>query len=125
MTTFAVIGLGQLGASVATQLAERGAEVIAIDSDPMRVEQIKDQVARAMSLDATDEKALRAAGVADCDTVILALGEAQLEEAVLITMALRELGVGRIVSRASSDIQARLLLRLGVTRVVFPERQIG
>ena len=125
MALYAVIGLGQLGVAVATQLTEGGGEVVAIDSDSARVDAIKDKVARALCLDATDERALRASGVADSSTVVLALGENQLEEAVLATMILRELGVGRIVARASSDVQAKVLQRIGVSKVVFPERQIG
>ena len=123
--TYGVIGLGQLGAAVAAELAKKGADVIAIDSDPGRVEAIKDQVGHAIALDATEEKALIAAGVGDCETVVLALGEGQLEEAVLTTMALREIGVGRIISRASSPTQARALERLGVSKVIFPERSVG
>lgn len=125
MATCAVIGLGQLGVAVATELSEKGADVIAIDSDEARVDAIKDKVATALCLDATDEKALRAAGVADCGTVVLALGEGALEQAVLTTMLLREIGVGRIIARAGSDVQGKVLERLGVSRVVMPERQIG
>ncbi len=125
MSTYAVIGLGRLGAAVATYLAEQGAEVIAIDSDPVRVDALKEDVTRAMCLDATDERSLRAAGVAECAVVVLALGENQLEQAVLATMLLRELGVGRIIARVATDVQAKVLDRLGVSRVVYPERQIG
>jgi trk system potassium uptake protein len=125
MATCGIIGLGQLGQAAALYLADNGIEVIAIDRDAARVEPLKDRVAIAMSLDSTDERALRACGIAECATVLLALGENQLEEAVMTTMLLRELGVGRIISRASSDVQAKVLERLGVSRVIFPERQIG
>jgi trk system potassium uptake protein TrkA len=57
--------------------------------------------------------------------VVLALGEERLEQAVLATMLLRDLGVGRIIARAATDVQAKVLDRLGVSRVIFPERQIG
>ena len=125
MKTFAVIGLGQLGIAVAEYLSANGAEVIAIDRKMESVEAIKDVVARALCMDATSEKALREAGVVECQCVVLALGEGQLEEAVLTTMLLRQLGVGRIISRAATDVQGRVLETLGVSRVVFPERQIG
>ena len=125
MKTFAVIGLGQLGIAVAEYLTANGAEVIAIDRKMESVERVKDLVARALCLDATSEKALREAGVVECQCVVLALGEGQLEEAVLTTMLLRQLGVGRIISRAATDVQGRVLETLGVSKVVFPERQIG
>ncbi len=125
MQAYAVIGLGQLGAAVARYLAERGCDVIAIDRDMGRVEALKDCVARALCMDATNENALREAGVVECSAVVLALGEDQLEEAVLTTMLLRHLGVGHITSRAATDVQGMVLERLGVSRVVFPERNIG
>ena len=125
MATFGVIGLGQLGTAVSSYLAENGADVIAIDRNIDRVEALKDHVGRALCLDTTDEKALRASGISECSTVVLALGEGQLEEAVLATMLLRQLAVGRIVSRASTDVQGLVLERLGVSKIVFPERQIG
>src|SRR5687767_12759035 len=107
MSTYAVIGLGRLGAAIATYLAENGAEVIAVDQEPARVDAIKDQVTRAICFDATDERALRASGVQDCAVVVLALGEDQLEQSVLTTMLLRDLGVGRIIARAATDVQAK------------------
>lgn len=125
MPIHAVIGLGRLGTAIATYLGEHGAEIIAIDADPARVDAVKDSVPRAVCLDATDERALRAAGVAECSTVVLALGEDELEQSVLCTMLLRELGVGRIIARVATDVQAKVLERLGVARVIFPERQIG
>lgn len=125
MAVFAVIGLGQLGAAVARQLTEGGGEVIALDRSEARVDNVKDHVARAFCMDATDERSLRATGIADSSTVVLALGENQLEEAVLTTMLLRDLGVGRIIARAGTEVQAKVLERLGVSKVIFPERQIG
>ena len=83
------------------------------------------RVAAAVCLDSTDESALRASGMAEAATVVLALGENQLEQAVLTTMLLREIGVGRIISRAASDVQRKVLERIGVSKVVFPERQVG
>lgn len=125
MQLVAVIGLGQFGRAVAIHLADHGAEVIAIDRKMEAVDAIKDRVARALCIDATDERALRAAGVAEVATVVLALGENELEQAVLTTMLVRALGAGRIISRAASSVQGKALERLGVSKVIFPEKQIG
>ena len=125
MVMYAVIGLGQLGTAVALELTRGGGDVIAIDSTMSRVEALKDHVARALCMNATDDRAMRASGVGEASTVVLAFGEKELEEAVLSTMILRELGVGAIVSRASSDLQGKVLERVGVTKVIYPERQIG
>ena len=125
MVSYGVIGLGQLGHAVAVALAKRGAEVVAVDLDMERVEAIKERVTRALCLDATDDRALKASGMGEADTVILALGEEHLEQAVLTTMILREFGVGTIVSRAATTLQGKVLERVGVTEVVYPEREMG
>ena len=72
---FAVIGLGIFGTSIARNLASRGAEVLAVDWNLDKVEALKDEVAYAVSLDSTDEKALLAHNVPDMDAVVVAIGE--------------------------------------------------
>ena len=72
---YAVIGLGQFGRAIATVLANKGAEVIAIDNSPAHIESIKDDVALAICMDATDRKALIAHGINEVDAVVLAIGK--------------------------------------------------
>src|SRR5688572_24188075 len=101
---FAVIGLGIFGNSIARTLSERGAEVLAIDNEEDHVEDIKDDVAYAVALDATDIRALESQSIQDMDAVIVAIGEDF--EALLITTAnLQELNVKRIITRASNKQQ--------------------
>ncbi len=121
---FAVIGLGIFGRSIATTLAERGAEVIAIDNSEDHVEAIKDEVAYAVALDATDIRALEAQNVQDLDAVIVAIGEDF--EALLITTAnLQELNVKRVITRASNKQQRRILEKMGVQEILSPEGEVG
>lgn len=121
---FAVIGLGVFGNSIARTLAERGAEVLAIDNDTEHVDAIKDEVAYAVSLDATDIRALEAQNVQDMDAVVIAMG--QDFEAVLITAAnLQELNIKRIIARASNKQQRRILEKMGVQEVLSPEGEVG
>ncbi len=121
---FAVIGLGVFGNSIARTLAERGAEVMAIDNDSEHVDAIKDEVAYAVSLDATDIRALKAQNVQDMDAVVIAMGEDF--EAVLITAAnLQELNIARIIARASNNQQRRILEKMGVHEVLSPEGEVG
>ena len=100
MKQFAVIGAGRFGASVAKTLSEQGCDVILIDNNAERLRALDDLVTQAIELDATDEKALAAAGIAEVDAVVLALGR-RMEESILITMLLKEMGI------------------------VFPEREMG
>lgn len=71
---FAVIGMGQFGQAIARKLAMRGAEVLAIDIDPQLIDDIADEVAYAVALDATDPKALSSQNIGDYDGVVIAIG---------------------------------------------------
>jgi len=124
MKRYAVIGLGKLGITVARTLTEKGGEVIAIDSDIKRVEEIKDDVAQALCLDSTDEEAMLRTGIADVEAAVVALGE-NIEVSVLTTALLKDLGVGKIIARAASPLHERALKRVGANQVVFPEEQAG
>jgi trk system potassium uptake protein TrkA len=121
---FAVIGLGQLGTSIALTLASRGAEVIAIDQELEQVERIKDQVAYAVALDATDIKALQAQDIDRVAAAVVAIGD-DFEALVLTTVVLQELKVKRIIARAASEQQRAILTKLGIEEILSPEKKIG
>ena len=121
---FGVIGLGRFGAATATTLVELGHDVIGIDSDEQRVHALSDVVSHALQLDATDERALRAAGVQDVDVAIVSIGE-NIESSLLVVMLLRELGIRTIVAKAVAPLHGRILEKLGVSRVIFPEREMA
>lgn len=124
MERYAVIGLGTFGRKVALTLTSKGAEVIAIDSDPTKVEEIKDSVALAVCLDSTDEQAMKAANIMDIDTAVVAVGENQ-QVAIVTTAILKRLGVGRIIARAMSPLYAQILQLVGAHKVVQIEEQMG
>ncbi len=121
---FAVIGLGDFGMSVATNLAEKGVDVIAVDQDLEVIEEIKDKVAYAVRMNSTDEKALKSLGIDKVDAVIISIGT-HFEDTVLTSVLLLQMGVKKIVARASSKIQEKILIRLGVHQVVTPEFEIA
>ena len=77
-----------------------------------------------MQLDATDEKALRAAGIKDVDVAVVSIGE-NIESSLLVVTLLREIGIKNIVAKAVTPLHGRILEKLGVTRVVFPEREMA
>ena len=95
----AVIGLGTFGSKTAISLFEKGAEVIAIDIDESEVDKLKDRVTTGVSVDVTDERALRAINISDVDVAVVAIGD-NVEKSILAVAMLRKLGVGRVIARA-------------------------
>jgi trk system potassium uptake protein TrkA len=122
--SFAVIGLGRFGSATALTLSELGQDVIGIDSSEERVREMSDVLLQAVQLDATDEKALRAAGIHTVDVAIISIGE-NIESSVLVVMLVKELGVKTIIAKAVTPLHGRILEKLGVSRVVFPEREMA
>lgn len=126
MRKFAVIGLGRFGTTVAAALAQRGAEVIAIDRNPGLVEKFKDMVTLAVKLDSTDEEALISQGVDKVDVAIVSIGE--FESSILTTALLKKIGVPRVITRAShtvSNIQEKILSLVGADKIILPEVEMG
>ena len=121
---FGVIGLGRFGSAMAMTLTELGHDVIGVDGDEARVQQLADVITHAIQLDATDEKALRAAGVQDVDVAVVSIGE-NIESSLLVVMQLRELSIATIVAKAVTPLHGRILEKLGVSRVIFPEREMA
>jgi trk system potassium uptake protein TrkA len=122
--TFAVIGLGRFGAAMATTLAELGHDVTGIDGSEDKVRALADHISLAMQLDATDEKALRAAGIQDVDVAVVSIGE-HIESSLMVVTLVREMGIKDVVAKAVTPLHGRILEKLGVTRVVFPEREMA
>jgi len=121
---FGVIGLGRFGSAMAATLAELGHDVIGVDGDQERVQKSAEVITQAIQLDATDAKALRAAGIQDVDVAVVSIGE-NIESSLLVVMQLRELGIDNIVAKAVTPLHGRILEKLGVTRVIFPEREMA
>jgi trk system potassium uptake protein TrkA len=122
MDRIAVIGLGRFGMRLATLLAEAGSEVIAIDNRRPVVETARDIVARAVCLDCTDEEALRSQGIDQVQIAVVGIGS-MFESAVLTTVLLKQLGVPRVISRATSSIRAKILSRVGADDIANPESE--
>ena len=122
--TYAVIGLGRFGSAVATTLAELGEEVVGIDSDEERVRQLAETVSHCVQLEATDIKALRQVGVQDVDCAVISIGE-NIEASLLVVMQVKELGVKTVIAKAVTDLHGRILQKLGVSRVIYPEREMA
>lgn len=121
---FAVIGLGYLGTAIAKTLSDRGAEVLAIDENPDKVEALKEEVAHAVALDSTDSKALISQNIQDYDAVVIAIGH-DFEAQILTAVLLKEMNVNRIVTRAANIQQKTILEKVGITEIFLPDFEVG
>jgi trk/ktr system potassium uptake protein len=124
---FVVVGLGRLGISMVATLDSLGHEVLAIDNSESVIQSVADDLPNVhlVATDATDENAMRGLNVEGFDAAALMIGENHIEASILATATLKEVGVPRIVARATGGIHARVLERVGADRVIQPEREIG
>ncbi len=120
-----VVGMGRFGATVARELYQSGYDVLAIDSDENKVQDMLGQVTYAVRADATNETVLRELGVADFDVAIVALGSENIQASILITVMLKSLNIPFVVGRAASELHGNTLERIGADRVVYPELESG
>jgi trk system potassium uptake protein TrkA len=126
---FAVIGVGRFGSSVIDELVRAGADVLAIDNDQRAVDALRqiDPSIECRVVDCTDEEALRAAGVLEMGTVVVAMSE-PIEASVTATLIAKDAAgskVKQVIARATSDLHMKMLQRVGADRVVFPSKMQG
>ncbi len=120
---YAVLGLGRFGASLARTLYSMGHEILALDNNEDRVQLLAQDVTHAVEVDITDESALRALGLRNVDVAIVSVGE--IQPSILATLIVKDLGVPCVWAKAVSDVHGKVLEKLGVDRVVYPERDMG
>lgn len=121
MKQFVVVGLGNFGHHLAANLYEKGHDVLAIDSNAERVQDIKDRVSQAVVADTTDRRILESLGIKTVDAAIVSIGSS-MENSILTTLNLKDLGVKRVLAKAISEVHSRLLYKVGATEVFFPEK---
>lgn len=121
---FAVLGLGRFGQAVVKTLIDNGCDVLCCDKDPQLVQQVSAYATDAVQMDIADEKALKEVGIQNYDVVIIAVGES-LEASVMAVMAVKELGVKKVIAKAKDIKQSSVLYKVGADKVVLPERDMG
>ena len=124
MKSILLIGLGEFGKRIALQLHEMDVEVMAVDCDEEKVNEVLPYVTNAQIGDSTNAAFLKTLGIDNFDTCIVAIGD-DFQNSLETTSNLKELGAQVVVSQASRDIQAKFLLRNGADEVLFPEKQIA
>ncbi len=124
MKRYAVIGLGSFGYYVAKGLYEDGNEVIAIDVDREKIQAIDKYCTEGIVMNATDKGNLEALGLEEADAVVVSSGE-KISTSILVCYHLKEIGVKRIVAKATDDDHANILRILGATDIVHPEKDMA
>jgi len=121
---FAVIGCGRFGASVAKSIYSLGYDVMAVDKSMEIIQAIKDDVTYAVQADINNELVLKELGLNNYDTVVIGVG-IDMEASILAAITAKEVGVRYLVAKAQNDLHAKVLKKIGVDRVIFPERDMG
>ena len=122
--SYAVFGLGRYGRAVAKELVESGAEVLAVDIDEDLVNDAIADIPYCKCADVTDAEVIRRLGIANVDVVIIAMAT-NLEASVMATMLCKEIGVKTVITKCASEMNCRILSKVGADRVVFPENESG
>ena len=123
-STIGVLGLGLFGSAVARTLAKNNVDVLAIDKNMDHVEEVLDEVSVAVQGDFTKLDHLMDAGFSDCDEVIIATAE-KLEDSIMAILNLKRMGINTITAKTKNEDYREVLLKVGATRVILPEVEIG
>lgn len=124
MKSILLIGLGRFGKHIAVKLQELNHEVMAVDKNEERVNEILPYVTNAQIGDSMKEEFLRSLGISNYDVCIVAIGN-DFQGSLETTSLLKELGAKKVVARAARDVQAKFLLRNGADEIVYPEKQLA
>ena len=121
---YAVFGLGRYGIAVAKELVKNGVEVLAVDMDEEIVNEAVTEIPICKCADVTDPEVLRQLGISDIDVVIISMAT-NLEASVMAAMLCKELGVKTVIAKCASEMNCKILSKVGADRVVFPENESG
>lgn len=122
--SYAIFGLGKYGRAVAKELVENGMEVLAVDIDEDIVNAVVSEIPYCKCADITDEDVIKQLGIANFDVVVIAMAT-NLEASVMATMLCKEAGVKTIIVKCASEMNCKILSKVGADKVVFPEDESG
>jgi len=123
--SFLIIGLGRFGISLARTLTKEGHSVLGIDNDEVVIQKFSFEIDNVMKLDATDSEVLDSLGIADFEAVIISIGEKYIQNSILATLLAKEKGAKKIIAKAGTKVQGKVLSKVGADLVVFPEKDMG
>ena len=122
--TYAVFGLGRYGRAVAEELVKNGADVIAVDSNEMLVNEAAQTIPVCKCADVTEPEVIDKLDIADVDVVIIAMANS-LEATVMAITLCKEAGVPTVIAKCVEEMHSKIFERVGADRVVFPEKEAG
>lgn len=118
---FAVLGLGRFGSKVARELFYKHQEVIVVDKDEDKIQQIKDEVTNAYLGDISDEQTLLEAGIGECDVVIVA-ESTNVEANIIAAQICKNLGIKKVICKAKNTLHGNILKKIGADQIIYPEQ---
>jgi len=124
MKQFVIIGLGNFGYYLATQLYEKGHDILAIDKDPNLIQKIKDHVTQAVVADATDSKVMDSLSIHEMDAAVVCIGT-DLSASIHATLILKDVGARRVYAKAITEDHGRILRKVGAQEILFPEKDLA
>ena len=122
--TIGILGLGVFGTTIAKTLHKYDCHIIAVDNHEQQINQLESILTRGVVGDITDRSLLRAAGIQNCDAVVVATGT-NLESSVLAVMHSKTLGVPKVIAKVKGTTAKEILLRIGADKVISPEKETG
>ena len=122
--SFAVFGLGRYGTALAKELVQSGADVLAVDSDKDIVNSVVQDIPLSKCADVTDPEVIKQLGIANVDVVVIAMAT-NLEASVMATMLCKEAGVKTVIAKCGSEMECKILSKIGADQVIFPEKESG
>ena len=122
--SFAVFGLGRYGTALAKELVDSGAEVLAVDCDKDIVNSVVQDIPLSKCADVTDPEVIKQLGISNVDVVVISMAT-NLEASVMATMLCKEAGVKTVIAKCGSEMECKILSKIGADRVIFPEKESG
>ena len=123
--SFLIIGLGRFGISLARTLTKEGHSVLGIDNNENVIQKFSFEIDNVMKLDATDSDVLDSLGISDFEAVVISIGEKYIQNSILATLLAKEKGAKKIIAKAGTKVQGKVLSKVGADFVVFPEKDCG
>lgn len=126
MKQYLVVGLGRFGSSIVKTLYENGEQVLAIDNDEDIVQETVNTgvLENGITIDATDAVALKNLGINNFDVAFVCIGT-NIQDSIMVTLTLKELGIPKVIAKATTDMHGKLLSKIGADEVIYPEIYMG
>lgn len=124
MKEIAVFGLGKFGQSVAEAYTREGGNVLAIDNDIEKIQEISEKVTYAVKADITEVGSLKGIGLSNVDVSVVAIAE-NIEAAIMAVILSKEAGIPTVIAKAQNEIFGNVLLKVGADKIIYPEKEMG